>query len=188
MLIPGGGSKATDCIVEFDVVAPGSSLASNGFPNATRTCTDGDPACDLDGAVNGSCTFAVSACVNVTDPRLTDRTGTVMCTASDVASVSINNPKPDNDDGAKAAVGTALRDLFAGLAASTVGGGRQEVVSYSTPVATADLCSGATVVVPRNGKKSRSLALSFTARTTPPAGKPTGRADTDTLTLKCVAP
>jgi cysteine-rich repeat protein len=189
MLIPGGGSKATDCIVEFDVVAPGSSLASNGFPNATRTCTDGDPACDLDGAVNGSCTFAVSACVNVTDPRLIDKTGTVMCAASDVASVSVNNPKPDNADAVKAAAGTALRNLFTGLAASTIGGGHQEVVSYSPPVATADRCSSAAqVVVPRDGKKSRSLALSFTARTTPPVGKRMGRADTDMLTLKCAAP
>jgi photosystem II stability/assembly factor-like uncharacterized protein len=189
MLIPGGGSKATDCITEFDVAAPRSPLASNGFPNATRTCTDGDPVCDLDGAVNGSCTFAVSACVNVTDPRLINRTGAVACTASDVASVSVNNPKPDNADLAKAAAGVALRDLFAGLAASTIGGTHQEVVSYSPAVATADRCSSATqVVVPRDGKKSRSLALSFTARTTPPAGKPTGRADTDMLMLKCVAP
>src|SRR4051812_8454895 len=28
-------------------------------------CTDGDPLCDADGAVNGSCTFRFGACVNI---------------------------------------------------------------------------------------------------------------------------
>jgi hypothetical protein len=127
--------------------------------------------------------------VNVSDERLQDQSGAVVCTAMDIASVTMKSPKPTDAEPAKAAAGTALRDLFAGLAASTVGGTHHEVVTYSTPLATADLCSSTTqVVVPRNGKKSRSMTLSLATRTTPPAGKPTGRTDADTLKLKCVAP
>ena len=182
-LIPGGGSKATDCIAEFDAVAPKSPLAKSGLPNATRTCTDGDPTCDADGTVDGICTFTVSACVNVTDPRLQDKSGNVVCTATDVATVTLKSPKPDNSHPDKAAAAIALRGLFAGLAPSTVGGTHNDVVTYSTPLATAGLCSGATEIsVPLNGKKRRSLPLKVQARST---GSVT---DTDTITLKCVAP
>ncbi len=57
--IPGGGSSRTDCLATFQAAAnwPASR------PKAIR-CADGDPACDGDGAVNGSCGFAVSVCVN----------------------------------------------------------------------------------------------------------------------------
>jgi len=78
-----------------------------------------------------------------------------------------------------------MRDLFANLAPSTIGGRNNEVVTYTTPVSTADLCSGATAItVPLNGKKSRGILLSLATRTTPPAGKTVGVADGHLLTLK----
>ena len=65
--IPGGGSKSTDCFVEW-LVLPSSS-ATGDVPARNINCNDGDPACDADGAADGRCTFEVAACVNAADPR-----------------------------------------------------------------------------------------------------------------------
>jgi hypothetical protein len=72
--IPGGGGKATDCLVEFD-----------GVPSATVRCTDGDPSCDTDGSVNGACRFAITTCLDVADARLP------RCRAGEVASLRVRN-------------------------------------------------------------------------------------------------
>lgn len=50
----GGGPASSDCF-----------LAYGGASGPAITCTDGDPSCDLDGAIDGSCTFGVTACTNV---------------------------------------------------------------------------------------------------------------------------
>ncbi|HXJ36740.1 MAG TPA: hypothetical protein VMS22_22115 [Candidatus Eisenbacteria bacterium] len=50
----GGGPAATDCFLAFGGVG-GSAVA----------CTDGDPTCDQDGTIDGTCTLAVTACTNV---------------------------------------------------------------------------------------------------------------------------
>ena len=49
---PGTGSAASECYVTFEGIATGR-----------LDCTDGDPACDTDGAANGTCSFAVRVCV-----------------------------------------------------------------------------------------------------------------------------
>ncbi|MGH7895323.1 MAG: hypothetical protein ACREQL_11695 [Candidatus Binatia bacterium] len=49
----GGGPATTDCFLAF-----------GGVAGATVSCTDGDPSCDLDGAIDGGCTLAVTACTN----------------------------------------------------------------------------------------------------------------------------
>jgi hypothetical protein len=49
----GGGPAATDCFVEW-----------GGISAATTTCKDGD-ACDMDGQLDGVCTFPIQACINV---------------------------------------------------------------------------------------------------------------------------
>lgn len=50
----GGGPASTDCFIEWGgVQAPVSS------------CTDGDPSCDVDGAADGTCTFPLVGCINV---------------------------------------------------------------------------------------------------------------------------
>jgi hypothetical protein len=53
--VGGGHVPATDCFVEF-----------GGIASTNETCTDGSPSCDMDGTVNGVCTFALSVCLNVT--------------------------------------------------------------------------------------------------------------------------
>jgi len=50
----GGGPASTDCF-----------LAWGDAPGKAITCTDGDPGCDADGAIDGVCTFGLNACTNV---------------------------------------------------------------------------------------------------------------------------
>lgn len=50
----GGGPAATDCF-----------LAYGSAPGKVVTCTDGDASCDTDGQVDGTCTFGLTACTNV---------------------------------------------------------------------------------------------------------------------------
>ncbi len=80
--VPGGGARASDCLVEFDGVVVA------GRRPAVR-CTDGDPTCDTDGAVNGSCRFRPAACFNNVDPRLP------ACRPTDVTSFVARRPRGD---------------------------------------------------------------------------------------------
>ena len=50
----GGGPASTDCF-----------LAWGNAPGKVITCTDGDPGCDVDGAIDGVCTFGLTACTGV---------------------------------------------------------------------------------------------------------------------------
>jgi hypothetical protein len=65
-MLLGGGSEETDCLLEWNFIPP--SIARD-FPRAVAVCTDGDPSCDTDGE-EGRCTFELSLCFNMTDPRL----------------------------------------------------------------------------------------------------------------------
>ena len=76
--VPGGGSKKTDCQMEW-VVNPIPLLKNmtpvpdvkNGIQRNRLYCYDGDTRCDFDGVKNNSsCTFRVGICINNTDPRL----------------------------------------------------------------------------------------------------------------------
>jgi hypothetical protein len=66
-MVPGGGPKRTDCLAEL-------SAGGTAFPAARArpvglTCADGDT-CDPDGIRNGVCRYAVSLCINISDPAL----------------------------------------------------------------------------------------------------------------------
>jgi hypothetical protein len=56
--VPGGGFADTDCTIVFGGVD--ASAGTSGV-----VCTDGDPACDADGAADGACRFTVSLCVRI---------------------------------------------------------------------------------------------------------------------------
>jgi len=88
-LIPGGGKASRDCWLEFEV----GDLALN-FPAAPKKsrelrCFDGEAGCDLDGATNGSCTFAIDVCLYNDDASLPG------CTPSDVTAALVSNKKND---------------------------------------------------------------------------------------------
>jgi hypothetical protein len=67
----GGGPSSTDCFLAFGA-APGKVI----------TCTDGDPTCDVDGQIDGTCTFGLTACTNVS-------VGACSATPLDAAPVAI---------------------------------------------------------------------------------------------------
>jgi subtilisin family serine protease len=60
----GGGSRSTDCLVEWNVIPAGTTRPMDG-----ASCRDGDVSCDTD-VIAGQCTFQVSACFRVPDRRL----------------------------------------------------------------------------------------------------------------------
>jgi len=65
----GGGAAKSDCYVVFE-----------GIDSNKVECTDGDPACDSDGACDNSCTFTVTACTNGTG-----------CSAVNIDSITVKN-------------------------------------------------------------------------------------------------
>jgi hypothetical protein len=65
-LVRGGGSRATDCLLEFSIIPP-EAVSPSAY--ALATCVDNDPLCDLDDEL-GRCTFGVSVCANMRDPLL----------------------------------------------------------------------------------------------------------------------
>jgi hypothetical protein len=65
-LVRGGGSRATDCLLEFSIIPPEAVSQS---AHALVACVDNDPLCDNDQEL-GRCTFGVAVCVNMRDPLL----------------------------------------------------------------------------------------------------------------------
>ncbi len=117
--IAGGGDPARDCWMEFE--APHRTL---NFPRAPRLgrevrCFDGEAGCDVDGEVDGTCTFDVDVCFYNTDPDLPS------CSPAEVTG---------------AVVKKASR--FPGLAAL------QSAIDALGPVATPTCTSGQTLAVP----------------------------------------
>jgi hypothetical protein len=83
--VGGGGSSRTDCLLVL-------RASANDPPDKPKkvTCTDGDPTCDNDGAVNGVCEFVVGACANSTfDPT--------HCTLAGVESVAVQHAQDNGD-------------------------------------------------------------------------------------------
>src|SRR5689334_20160830 len=128
--IPGGGSAATDCQAEFS--GTGLRLNYKPFdpahpkPGKELRCFDGDVVCDAGDAADNACVFDVDVCLRNADPALP------LCTAADVASVTVRGATNDPD---LAALQSALNALLP---------------------ATSNVCtSGQTLNVPLKGPDSR---------------------------------
>src|SRR5688572_17856177 len=77
--VSGGGPAKTDCFTAWQVTSP-DVTANRGKIGVD--CQDGDPACDVDGQTNGTCSFGVSLCAGIeTTPK---------CTPSEVSSVKFS--------------------------------------------------------------------------------------------------
>jgi sugar lactone lactonase YvrE len=124
----GGGSKKTDCFVEFNA---GFGARGNKF-----ICKDGDPACDHD-AVPRQCTLSMKLCFGVADPRL------AKCTPQGIKSVQLLK-----------SISTVV-DSLGRMQSATVGGGSKPIVSFTEAVTG---CTGAAdVVVPIVKKKGKAV-------------------------------
>ena len=94
--IGGGGSVKKDCNVEFF----GNSLSLNYPPDyqdgrprkkTELRCTDGDPQCDLDAKVNGSCRFNVDLCfMALYDPNFPS------CTPGPIEKIKVRSRQAEN--------------------------------------------------------------------------------------------
>jgi hypothetical protein len=82
--VPGGGSAKTDCVAGFDGITLNSPVQNPKFIQ----CTDGDPSCDTDGALNGACSVLVSVCLQ--------NTGAPTCNAGTVVSFDVKNKAADS--------------------------------------------------------------------------------------------
>ena len=122
IVVPGGGPKRTDCLLEL------STTTGQPFPAGRSalgaTCADGDT-CDPDAARNAVCRYSVSLCVNVTDPALPG------CTARDLKSVKVKaaGPKGQRPDL------SALEAAIAGLSLPSATPQCTAAVDLEVPVA-----------------------------------------------------
>jgi hypothetical protein len=111
-----GGKKKQECLLE-QWGSPYSLSKGSTFKVLPRwTCTDGDPACDRDLAVNGSCSYTVGTCV-----RLQDTLRGFECTPVDVETVTITSKKlPTEAAAMQAAVNAILPATTASCAETTL--------------------------------------------------------------------
>jgi len=93
VVVPGGGSRRSDCLAVFD--APGANSPAPPRPARRVDCTDGDPTCDADGLRNARCTFTLRLCVNSTavDGCTPDRTDSLTIDHA----IDDGDPKFDTD-------------------------------------------------------------------------------------------
>jgi len=95
--LTGGGNLKQDCHAEFAATAmrlnyPPFDPAKPQKKGTSVRCFDGDPGCDLDGAVNNQCLFDIDVCLlHDPDPALPT------CTAADVTAVSVAGASHDPD-------------------------------------------------------------------------------------------
>jgi hypothetical protein len=83
LTIGGGGTASTDCLAVFQV-------SDEVSPKGTKvSCVDGDPSCDADGAINGSCQIPVAVCAN--------STALSKCTLSGVQSITVQHALDNGD-------------------------------------------------------------------------------------------
>lgn len=139
-LVRGGGSRATDCLLELSILPPDAVTAS---ATALASCRDGDPFCDLDDTP-GQCTFGVSVCANLHDGFLRS------CTTDEpIASLRIEEPS-------LAAAPGSLERVNAEALAGTL---------PRLPITTTDTCGTyAPLIVPRGKVASLRLRANTATR------------------------
>jgi cysteine-rich repeat protein len=187
-LVPGGGSRATDCISEFAVVNPLNDplLGPDGLLNMRQTCVEGDPTCDADGLANDECVFRVAICLTADDPALPE-----CLLSTGMARYKLQNPRPSASDPTRRANALALLQAFGRLTSAQPGGRGANVFLFDPPlnVAAPDNCTDTVeVVVPLNRQASREEKLRIRGEVAPPPNRSSGPADRDRVRLICVRP
>lgn len=150
--IAGGGSKRNDCLMEFLTAGPVLLNAKGNKVKPKLICEDGDPACDLDGMRDGTCTFGVSICFGNTDPRFP------RCTPDTVSSVEVLRPAAVSATSSSSTENaTALEDALGALGLEVRRKG-QVIADSIAPVGN-NFCSPPVelrVPAPQKGKGVRS--------------------------------
>jgi hypothetical protein len=171
--IAGGGSTRTDCHVEF--LTAGRLDVNRRATKLKRTvrCTDGDPACDLDGAPDGTCSFGLALCFGSADPRYPQ------CTPLHVRSIEVVGPRPSGHLPADQRRNVEAIEAAVAALGLEVRRGNQVVASELAPVGDG-FCGPLvrlTVPAPTKGAMRRTFKLRGVAMD--------GRRDTDRIVLAC---
>ncbi|HLY39165.1 MAG TPA: hypothetical protein VKU61_14065 [Candidatus Binatia bacterium] len=88
-LVPGGRVPRADCLAEWQVTRR-NVVPSRG--SSALDCQDGDPTCDADGQVDGSCTFNVSLCILQNDPMRPECTAPAALTSLRGLTAGLEHP------------------------------------------------------------------------------------------------
>jgi hypothetical protein len=160
--VPGGGSSRRDCRAEFVLINTTSILTN-------QVCEDGDVTCDGDAIPDGACTFKVGVCFNLANPS---------CTVDTTTSYQLNRPMPNQGDSVARGDASALLSALQ-ILGGTLGGTRQNVVTFS-PGLTGIRCSSlADVRLATRGTRAGRLTIRGKARSAD------GVLDSDRLRLRC---
>jgi hypothetical protein len=173
--IAGGGSKATDCLLEFTTGGPRTFNKRGTKLKSLLRCADGDPACDLDGARDGQCTFGVSLCFGNADPRYP------RCTASPIRSAEVLQPSAVRGAASGRTNAERLETALSTLGLEVRRRGR--VIADAGITAGSNVCTAPIrlqVTAPRRSGKSVKQKFKLQAQAT------SGPKDKDTFTLQCV--
>ncbi|MFN8545953.1 MAG: hypothetical protein U0807_17355 [Candidatus Binatia bacterium] len=138
LYIPGRPRGSVGCFLEVGVQNPSGDVR-NGYASSTQTCVDGDPLCDADGVNDGVCTFHLTSCLHVTDPRLPD------CRILSVTSVDLKRPSlPAPADAVDATNAQALASSLLAFQTNILTDG--SVLQSHNPDPRADVCTAPVAV------------------------------------------
>ncbi len=190
-LVPGGGTLSADCIAEWAVINPFNVpyLDTDGLPNTSQSCVDGDPSCDFDGAPfqsNDICVFRVALCLQNADPNLPE------CTApAGIAKYVLVSPRPNSAAQVDADNAIAIMASFGRLSSVPPSGDSSNTLVFDPPMVLTppDNCTDTVeILVERRGYAERSEKFRTNTYSVPPLGGTRNIEDSDTLLLTCVEP
>jgi cysteine-rich repeat protein len=183
-LVPGKGSPRTDCLVEWAVVNPGNApyLDRKGVPNFKQRCTDGDPACDVDGMQDGTCHFRIAVCARNADPNLP------LCDVPpSLARYELQRPRPNASRLVDAANAASLLAAFTRLDPEPPSGKHGNILVWSPPHPGAGSCTAAAeIAVTLAGKMRAQIVVKGRAEGMPDPAR--AIRDSDKLLLRCEEP
>ena len=167
-IIPGGGSAKNDCYTAWVANNPGNVpfLDSRDAVSALQQCTDGDPQCDFDGALDGSCTFHIRVCAHTaSNPGICEPGGRIR---------EWTLRSPTLAQAARKSSLAAIRDALLGAVPSSIVG--PEML---------DVCSDfVPVTLPLRGSPGAFKAAKVVLKST--ATLYSGARDSDKLTMLCL--
>jgi hypothetical protein len=144
-----GSGKTGACSLEWQVDP--NLTQKKGITTGRVTCVDGLPFCDADTTPDGTCTFHVAACMNNSDPRY------ATCSVSPIEAVTIRKPVAGDP------LIPTLLGALEGADPAAVGALSGSTLTFSTPAASADSCTGYLNIPVPAGTRSTIMARVTTA-------------------------
>ncbi len=177
--IPGGGTKKSDCSMEW-IVTPMPTLTRGGVPKNRSICYEGDRLCDVDADLgNHRCAFSPKLCLNNADPRQTG------CVPSDVATFEVKAPKSTSADTNDVANLGALEGLAGPGGFGLTVQRKKTPIAAGTANATPNACASPVALVAPLHVSTGGALKKHTTSIKIAGTTSSGTTDTDTLKLEC---